>query len=357
MIRLPVHIYAKLSTVSVVLVLELIIVRAPTLGVSAADSVPRPLGAVEVLSGPTPCDEQECYELSVTCPEVRDPARARLKVGSLSEGTPRGTILFTSAGVGTGLYEDNGYKIIKDTTESGFRSVQLQWLDSWLVASSGEPAGQVRLACRPATVANWVHENIHQRSATTAFCATGHSGGAMQVSYMLTHYGLETIFAAVVPTGGPPSARLDRGCMRDDTENAAVALIDYGVTVMDAGFGFLPAGDPSEDASYLQLGTGPCARGDAAFEDELRAASVASGDGDYTYPRTMLWFVLESIDDTHAVAQGLLYHDLLVQRKSPLVRKDVIPNVDHSGDNGLFTSDEATDRIRDIFLSECRPRD
>jgi len=187
-------------------------------------------------------------------------------------------------GVGTGLYENYGSAILRDIRDAGFRSVQLQWLDSWLVSSPGEQAGQVRLACRPATVAAWIDEHIHQRSANQAFCATGHSGGAMQVSYMLTHYDLETIFDAVVPTGGPPSARLDRGCMRDDSENVSVGKIDYGVTVMDAGFGFLPEGDPADNASYRQIGAGPCARGDAAFEDELRAASVASGDGDYAYP-------------------------------------------------------------------------
>jgi hypothetical protein len=71
----------------------------------------------------------------------------------------------------------------------------------------------------------------------------------------------------------------------------------------------------------------------------------------------MVWFVQEGIDEYHAAAQGLLYYDLLVQRESPFVRKDIIPNVDHFGENGLFASDKATDLITDILLAECRARD
>ena len=147
-------------------------------------------------------------------------------------------------------------------------------------------------------------------AASTAFCATGYSGGAAQVAYMLSHYGLGDILASVVPTGGPPMARMDRSCARDEP----------------------------------------------AFREKLRQASVASGDGDYQYPRTMVWFVFEGIDDTHAVAMGTTYHDLLLERKSPLVKKTTIPDVSHSGPKGLYNSRSGTDKMRDILLEACRPR-
>jgi hypothetical protein len=70
----------------------------------------------------------------------------------------------------------------------------------------------------------------------------------------------------------------------------------------------------------------------------------------------MVWFVFEGIDDTHAVAMGTSYYDLLVKMGSPLVRKTVVPDVNHAGPNGLYNSPKGIENIRDILLSECRPR-
>ena len=175
-------------------------------------ATPRRLGEVEVLSGPAPCDGGDCYDIQVTCPEVAAAARARLKIVAAGGTSPRGTILFTFGNFGDQLYESAGEsrRTLADLSAAGFRTVQLQWIDSWLIASPGKEEGHARLGCRPATVARWVHDHLHQSTPSMAFCATGNSGGASQVSYMLSHYGLKEILAAVVPTGGPPMGRIDR---------------------------------------------------------------------------------------------------------------------------------------------------
>jgi hypothetical protein len=67
----------------------------------------RRLGTVEILSGPVHCEGGACYDIQVSCPEVVAPARARLKVGAPGGGSPRGTVLFTTGGLGTGTYEAN----------------------------------------------------------------------------------------------------------------------------------------------------------------------------------------------------------------------------------------------------------
>ena len=41
----------------------------------------------------------------------------------------------------------------------GFVVVQLRWVDPWLASAPGEDAGSGHLACRPATVFKWVHDN------------------------------------------------------------------------------------------------------------------------------------------------------------------------------------------------------
>jgi hypothetical protein len=324
----------------------------------AAAQVPRPLGKVEVLSGPAPCAGGNCYEIRVTCPEVADPARARLKVAAAGDA-PKGTILFATGGLGTQSYDSlpETARILNDLSTAGFRTVQLQWIDSWALGSAGKEEGHARLGCRPATVARWVYDTLHERVASKAFCATGHSGGAAQVAYMLSHYGLEDILASVVPTGGPPMARMDRSCARDDGKNTSTTFPEWATRIIDAGFGFFPPGGPQSFApNEVAPASGPCARDESAFREKLRQASIASGDGDYTHPRTMVWFVFEGIDDSHAVAMGTIYHDLLMERSAPLVRKTVIPDVSHSGPKGLYGSRSGADRVRDILIEECRPR-
>ena len=92
------------------------------------------------------------------------------------------------------------------------------------------------------------------------------------------------------------------------------------------------------------------------IREKFRRASVASGDGDYVYPTTMVWFVFEGIDDTHAVAMRTTYFDLLMKVGTPLVRKTTIPDVSHAGPKGLYASSSGTLAVRDILLNECRPR-
>jgi hypothetical protein len=303
------------------------------------------------------CADSRCYEIRVTCPQVAAPARARLKVAGAGTSS-RGTILFTSGGLGTEWYEGTGEssRILKDVATAGFRTVQLQWVDSWLFGSPGKEEGHARLACRPATVARWVRDQLHEPAESRAFCATGHSGGAAQVAYMLSHYGLDSILSAVVPTGGPPLGKIDRGCARDDPKNARVAFPDWATRIIDVGFGFLPPGGLQGFDPFTAPGVGPCARGEASFTEKFRQASVASGEGDYVHPGTMVWFVFEGVDDTHAAAMGAAYHALLVQRGSPHVRKTTIPDVTHAGPKGLYGSRIGADKVRDILINECRPR-
>src|SRR5262245_60865190 len=127
----------------------------------------RHLGEVDVLSGPVQCESGECYEIRVTCPEVAAPARARLKVVAPTNTSSRGTIVFTTGTFGFALYENaaESRRTLADLSSAGFRTVQLQWIDSWLVASPGQEEGHARLACRPSTVARWVYDHLHEPQA------------------------------------------------------------------------------------------------------------------------------------------------------------------------------------------------
>ena len=324
------------------------------------------MGAIEVTSGPSECDGQQCYDVTVTCPEVAAPARARLKVGGAAE---RGTILFLTGGLGVDLYETGqglatppadgsqpeAGQILADIRGAGFRTVQLQWIDSWLIGSPSENEGHARLACRSATVARWIADELRGGEDSPTFCATGHSAGGAQASYMLSHYGLDDILSAAVITGGPPFGRLDRACS-DAVADQPFAGSVWGRNVMDAGFGgrtgTFVEGRLAE--GWDQPGSGPCATSDAASREMFRQASVASGDGDYDHPTTAVAFVVEGIVGME-VAHATDYHDLLLREGSPRVTKDVVPGVEHEGVNGLYNNRAGTDLIRDLLIAECRP--
>ena len=297
-----------------------------------------PTGTVEVTAGPVDCDGEECYDITVRCSNVAAPAKARLKVGGAAE---KGTILFTTGGPGTfqygGVFQSR--KILYNTRAAGFRSVQLEWVDSWLIGSPGQEEGHARLACRSATVAQWVYDNLIGEDESKVFCATGHSGGATQVSYMLSHYGLEDILSLIVPTGGPPMGRMDLTCMMGMHGRGLEGLLDQG-------FG------------YMTPGSGPCSSHDPKFMETLRLASVASGEGDYVHPQTMVAFISEGIESLrlgYGVAMGMTYHDLLVREGSPLIRNDVVTGVTHAGETGLYNTQKGIDLISDTLINECRP--
>ena len=63
--------------------------------------LPRPIGTVGLLSGPIECDNQNCYDVEVNCPDVTQSITATLKVGEPITTTRKGTILFVTGWTGT----------------------------------------------------------------------------------------------------------------------------------------------------------------------------------------------------------------------------------------------------------------
>ncbi len=172
-----------------------------------------------------------CYQLDVSCPGIADWPDTYLKVNQPA-GTPLGTvILATGQGSGNALYDNdpdfingsfNGGLTVVDgllnssVPNQGYTTVQVSFgapfnnssnvQNGWLTG----PGGVRHLACRFATVAQWVYANI--ANSTAPLCATGNSGGAGAIGYALTEYGQDSIFKMVEATSGPPMSRLDQGC-------------------------------------------------------------------------------------------------------------------------------------------------
>jgi len=298
----------------------------------------RPLGSAFLRTGPRPCDGLQCWDVDVTCPGVAGSLTATLHVRPF-ESPALGTVLFFSGGEGTSRWskEPPGLQAQLDLAEAGFRVVEVQWNEPWLFGSS-VAEGHLALACRPATLTRWVYEqpSLHAGSTGRAFCVTGNSGGAAQVAYGLSHYGMESIVDLALPSEGPPMGRIDLGCDRTDPTNEPFWYKGFSPAGMDMGFGF--------------DGDGPCERSDPSFSSRFRAASVVNESGDYEHPSTRIHFLMGELSGSEAQVHGLAYHARLVEEGETDVALEFLPGVRHT----IMATTEGANAIRDVILNECR---
>jgi len=129
----------------------------------------RALGQVTVISGPTACGAETCYELDVACSGLQELNRLMLKIGNASANvSARGTIMFFSGARGTNPWDGGAQpqRVVSELRAAGFRTVVLWWTSAlgWSKSATGWHVGHGRLACRPATAARWVIDNLHTQT-------------------------------------------------------------------------------------------------------------------------------------------------------------------------------------------------
>jgi hypothetical protein len=175
-----------------------------------------------------------CYQLDVSCPGVADWPNTYLKVNQPS-GTPLGTVILATGSGGNYAYDadpdflesdgitNGGLTVVEgilntSVPDAGYTTAQVafspldnpgEFPNGWLTG----PGGVRRLACRYATVTQWVYANVQSSNASLPMCATGNSGGAGAIAYALTDYGENNILSMVETTSGPPMTRLDLACV------------------------------------------------------------------------------------------------------------------------------------------------
>jgi hypothetical protein len=165
-----------------------------------------------------------CYSMTVSCDGLAD-WTTYLKVDLPTQNPPAGTVLFLVDDGGANLYDTqylHGSTTVGNVLSAGYTTVQISFgapfdgganPSGWLTG----PGGVRRLACRFATVANWIFTNPKSlnpnASSTAPMCATGNGGGASAIAYSLTEYGLSSDFKMVDLTSGPNMAQVNQGCI------------------------------------------------------------------------------------------------------------------------------------------------
>ena len=278
-----------------------------------------------------------CYKLLISCPSVAD-MTAILKVNHPA-ATSLGTIIFDAGGNGVGYYDQEfafGATAVNSVLSAGFTTAQINFngfLNGWMTG----PGGPRKLACRYATVAQWVYNNIRP-STTEPLCATGNSGGSSVIGYSLAHYGLSSIFSMVELTSGPPQSRIDYGC-----------ICDQGTGPTSCGNGPLGQcyGVKTAQMSMDQAYASTICSSAVTTHNRTNAAlflndSLNSADATLSYPTTDVHIVFGGLDKSSAVPLGQYFADRVTTNHTVDCVADAPHSLPDVQDGGAKVSDDLT---------------
>jgi hypothetical protein len=111
-------------------------------------------------------------------------------------------VLFGSGTTGEGYYTFRGREALR---ADGLAVLERRWLGGWF---EGSQAGPKQAACGLAALIRHLRAT---RPPGEALCATGNSGGSIELGYALTWHGAGAALDLAVPTSGPVH-RLDLAC-------------------------------------------------------------------------------------------------------------------------------------------------
>jgi hypothetical protein len=262
------------------------------------------LGAVTILNGPVQCSggsSGDCYTIRVTCPGVSSTLDAIIKFGIPLTSTLSGTVMFYGGYDGMYFWESipvTNTAIISDVRTAGFSTVQIDWLNRWFLTSTGNMAGMDGVACRSATVARWVYDTFHQADQSAPYCLVGHSNGATQVAYSLSHYGLDEIVDEAILESGPNFSLLEHGCINSQAYASLFEPKTPDRRWIDETFGVTATNGPCENTNSAD----PLK---SQWRPLWQEASIVTNHTLNYYPTTMVSMIFGSLDNSptkyHAV--------------------------------------------------------
>lgn len=123
-------------------------------------------------------------------------------------GEVKGTIVFLEGGGGTSAYQDPSYpaKYIED----GFQLVYVTWDSDWEATGGSSGTSIKDAACRPATVLNYIYNNLYNQGG---MCVQALSAGAGAAAYSLAWYGSSSYLDNVELLSGPVFGNIEQGCV------------------------------------------------------------------------------------------------------------------------------------------------
>jgi hypothetical protein len=120
---------------------------------------------------------------------------------------------------GSGGTAPESFALADNYFRAGFEVVQMAWGDDWEMISDPITSGYGNIqaaACRPATLFNWVFNNLFPNvlsaNSQAGMCALGDSAGSAAVAYSLAYYGAGSYLDNVELLSGPVLSDIEQGC-------------------------------------------------------------------------------------------------------------------------------------------------
>jgi len=296
-----------------------------TIAVQTNDPVGSTTGSAltcPTFSGGLPAGQSTCYQVNISCPGVAD-FSAYVKVNQPA-GSPIGTVILSTGKGGSDLYDDSadfiaadgtngGLAVVNGLLTAGFTTAQVSFgapfntnePNGWLTG----PGGVRRLACRYATLAQWIQSNVHA-SASIPLCATGNSGGAGAIGYALTEYGLDSTLAMVESTSGPPMSRLDQACVQPSACQSSAFTCNPGDQPENIHMCYSNSESQIIDSAYAQPICTNALNGTAPPDGLLLSDSILGGPV-RTFSHSYVNVVVGGQDTSSAVNQALTWESAL----------------------------------------------
>jgi hypothetical protein len=280
------------------------------------------------------CGTSKCYAFTSSSAQVFE-----TKTGIVRIDEPRdsviGTVVMYTGGTGNSYYSDRnpGRDIIEESLIKGYRVIQIKWNEGWFTGSEENREGFRKLAVHPASITQYIYDNLVDKDLP--YILFGGSGGAAQIAYMLSFYGIDNITDKAIIFAGFWMGRLDIGCFDDNPLNSRLHYSERARTAIDLSLGF------NSDEK------GPCELRDTTYASIYKNSSISHG-GHYYYPNTNVYLIYGGNDQVGALNQGLTYYEKLVAAQSPNVHMQVIEGVGH----GILWDSTGFGTIRKVLFTD-----
>jgi hypothetical protein len=284
-----------------------------------------------------------CYDLTVSCPNISD------LHGYLKVSTPQnsiGTVVYATGGNGTTLLEtlQYGKVTIQNLLAANYTVVRLVWGGPFANQPYGwqtGPGGIRAVACRPATVLNWVYQNL-RNGLSAPLCAGGNSAGGEQIGLGLAHYGLGSILSMAEVIVGPPFAREDYSCECNQPLSPGLCSsqpLTYCVGLNNA--------EQFVDPAYVAPICSQAVKSHSTANNAtFLSDSILSPDAVLNYPRTHLHFLWGGQDLSSASLLGKLYMNSVTSTSDYACVADAPHDV--------FTVLDAAKQVATDIVNDCQ---
>jgi hypothetical protein len=277
------------------------------------------------------------------------------------QGEPVGTVMFLEGGGGTTPYDHPTYA--QKYLQNGFQVVYATWDSDWEL--TGAAPSIKYAACRPATLLNYIYENIYSRGG---MCAQGSSAGSGALGYALAWYGSSSFLDSVELLSGPVFGDIKQGCEVPDAPTVNVcATGQFGCD--GAEWPDSPAyvdGDQNLIRNWSNQPSCNAGKTTSASVNALwKEMSIVDGteDPSFTYPQTALaGYLCSNVDSVqnNSAAQGEFFYQQFTSTRQTASYS--LTRINHcSGTEGVTDGETPQGEtgfvaVSDHMLSSCIKR-